>query len=93
MKLNTYNNGIAESWEIGSKTIIPTGIIEKLRNKDFELVNNDEGIEIKLNGKLEKIGKILILENDKLSVMSKTDFNKKYTLDVVEGIKDEIPTI
>lgn len=85
MILNTYNNGTTESWEIGSLTIIPIGIVQKIRDKHINLIDSKNGVKIKLANKIHEIGDFVVLENDKLSVLTKIEFNQKYVQDRIEA--------
>lgn len=82
--LQTYNNGTVEAWKVGSHTIIPYPIVEKIRQKHIELLNEEEGVKAKIVDKIILLGDWVILENGKFTTLSDEEFHKKYSQDFEE---------
>lgn len=84
IQLPTYNNGSAQAWQVGSMTVFTHDIGKKIREKHIELLNTESGITAKVGNTIVNIGEWVVLENDKLSVLSDQDFTQKYLPDFLE---------
>lgn len=58
--------------------IIPRWGIDSINSRKIELLNKENGIEIKIGNKIAKCGDYVLSIDDKLSIMAADEFEKDY---------------